>query len=71
MSAHDAVDGSSTGIAMCDHGSYSRLANVAYWHLADFRLRAINVRLDSKSGRQIWLHSGLSVEQGFNGLRGA
>jgi len=41
------------------------------WHLADFRLRAINVRLDSKSGRQIWLHSGLSVEQGFNGLRGA
>ena len=46
-------------------------SDVAFWHLADFRLRAINVRLDSKSGRQIWLHGGLSVEQGFNGLRGA
>jgi hypothetical protein len=50
MTACDAVDGSSTGIAMCQIAvRFWGTANVAYWHKAevppasrDFRFRGLN-----------------------------
>jgi hypothetical protein len=41
MSAFDAVDGSSTGIAM---RHIRDVANVAYWHIADIDVDAAHFR---------------------------
>ncbi len=59
MSVHDAVDGSSTGIAMAKLRCYFGSGHVWYWLKADIQRPVIEVRFASNSR-----HSGVEKKSG-------